>query len=134
MPPSQIPSHRFVDAPSGPTAATTGFAAPARPGVALPAVTAPALPNPTLRLDTGLGLVVLEFRDAQGRVEKTLPTERALAAYRTAARTASPTFGTPTFGTPTFGNPQGTAAAPQANSASTPAGAASVAAPAAATT
>ena len=129
MPTSQIPAHRFVDAPYGPTAATAGFAAPARPGVALPAVTAPALPNPTLRLDPGLGLVVLEFRDAQGRVEKTLPTERALAAYRTAARTASPTFGTPTFG-----NPQGTAAVPQANSASSPAGPASLAAPAAATT
>jgi hypothetical protein len=41
------------------------------------------MPNPSLRLDPALGLVVLEFRDAHGRRE-TLPTERELAAYRSA--------------------------------------------------
>ena len=50
--------------------------------------TSPGLPNPRLRLDPRLGLVVLEFRDGQGRVERTLPTERELAAYRSAATAA----------------------------------------------
>jgi hypothetical protein len=49
------------------------------------------MPNPALRLDPGLGLVVLQFRDDQGEVVATLPTERELAAYRDAGkRAASP--------------------------------------------
>lgn len=37
--------------------------------------------NPTLRLDTDVGLVVMEFRDDAGTVT-TIPSERQLAAYR----------------------------------------------------
>lgn len=39
-------------------------------------------PNPRLRLDGGLGMVVIEFLDAQGDVQNSLPTEREIAAYR----------------------------------------------------
>jgi hypothetical protein len=42
-------------------------------------------PNPRLRLDSGLGVVVIEFLDAQGDVRTSLPTEREMAAYRAAA-------------------------------------------------
>lgn len=66
------------------------------------------LANPSMRLEPLLGLVILEFHDAQGRIERTLPTARALAAYRIAARTAEPRADAPP---------------PQANSASTPLGA-----------
>lgn len=37
--------------------------------------------NPTLRLDRDVGLVVMEFRDDDGKVT-TIPNERQLAAYR----------------------------------------------------
>jgi hypothetical protein len=60
----------------------------ASPGV--PAAASPGLPNPSLRLDPALGLVVLEFRDQAGRTA-TLPTERELAAYRTARGRPDPT-------------------------------------------
>lgn len=42
-------------------------------------------PNPRLRLDSGLGVVVIEFLDSQGEVRTSLPTEREMAAYRAAA-------------------------------------------------
>jgi len=48
------------------------------------------MPNPSLRLDPALGLVVMEFRDHAGRTA-TLPTERELAAYRTAGGRPEPT-------------------------------------------
>ena len=57
-----------------------------RPG----AVAIIAAPNPTLRLDTGLGMVVIEFRGATGEVVASLPTPREIAAYRTAALTNAP--------------------------------------------
>ena len=41
------------------------------------------LPNPTLRLDPGLAIVVIEFRDETGAVRSTIPTEQQLDAYRT---------------------------------------------------
>lgn len=50
-----------------------------------PALAAP--PNPTLRLDPELEIVVLEFRDDNGRVRNTIPTEQQLAAYRSWDRT-----------------------------------------------
>jgi hypothetical protein len=56
---------------------------------------APATPNPALRLDPGLGLVVLQFRDTQGEVVATLPTERELAAYRYAGKQAASTPSAP---------------------------------------
>lgn len=41
-------------------------------------------PNPRLRMDSSLGMVVIEFRDAAGKVSTSLPTERELQAYRAA--------------------------------------------------
>jgi hypothetical protein len=55
------------------------------------------VPNPNLRLDPALGLVVLEFRDAGGAVEATIPTRRELEAYRSAGQAKSPS--TPVDGT-----------------------------------
>ena len=55
---------------------------------AAPAVA--AAPNPTLRLDSGLGMVVIEFRGTSGEVVASLPTPREIAAYRTAAITKAP--------------------------------------------
>ena len=39
-------------------------------------------PNPRLRLDRDLGMVVIEFRDAAGRLAASLPTSREIEAYR----------------------------------------------------
>jgi len=39
-------------------------------------------PNPRLRLDRDLGMVVIEFRDAAGRLAASLPTNREIEAYR----------------------------------------------------
>jgi hypothetical protein len=65
--------------------------APAVRPVATAGPSSPAMPNPALRLDPGLGLVVLQFRDDRGEIVATLPTERELAAYRDAGkRAASP--------------------------------------------
>jgi hypothetical protein len=38
--------------------------------------------NPTLRLDTALGLVVIEFRNDSGTVTTSIPSERQLEAYQ----------------------------------------------------
>ncbi len=56
----------------------------------VPAVLAPVTPNPRLRLDGTLGMVVLEFRGTGGDVAHTIPTPRAIAAYRAAAMTDAP--------------------------------------------
>jgi hypothetical protein len=72
---------REVDMPArapGPRAAALPAAAPPS------AASAPA-PDPTLRIDGVLGMVVVEFRGADGRVAASIPTERELAAYRRAA-------------------------------------------------
>lgn len=53
-----------------------------------PAPSARPLPNPSLRLDAGLGMVVLEFRDDAGAVTDTIPSQRILQAYH--ARTEPP--------------------------------------------
>jgi len=42
-------------------------------------------PNPSLRLDAGLGMVVLEFRDDTGTVKNTIPSQRILDSYRAQA-------------------------------------------------
>jgi len=47
------------------------------------------MPNPTLRLDPGLALVVIEFRDGDGKVRETIPTEAQLEAYRTSQRSST---------------------------------------------
>lgn len=39
-------------------------------------------PNPRLRIDRDLGMVVIEFRDAAGRMTASLPTNREIEAYR----------------------------------------------------
>ena len=53
------------------------------------AAEAPAVPppraasgNPSLRLDPGLGLVIIEFHNATGTVTHTIPTAQQLQAYR----------------------------------------------------
>lgn len=51
---------------------------------------ASAWPNPSLRLDPALGIIVMEFRNKSGGVESTLPTQRELDAYRTAASRSHP--------------------------------------------
>jgi len=38
--------------------------------------------NPRLRIDRDLGMVVIEFRDAAGRLAASLPTNREIEAYR----------------------------------------------------
>lgn len=70
--------------------------APVLPAVTAPRPPAPAaapsgaaggapMPSPRLRLDPELGLVVLEFRDLEGQVERTFPSKRELAAYHQGA-------------------------------------------------
>jgi hypothetical protein len=50
------------------------------------------IPNPSLRLDSALGLVVLEFRSDTGVVTKSIPSQRQLQAYQKWAAThAGPT-------------------------------------------
>jgi hypothetical protein len=45
----------------------------------------PPPPNPSLRIEPALGVVILEVRDAEGEVVRSVPTERELRAYRAAA-------------------------------------------------
>jgi len=62
---------------------------------------APALPNPRMRLDSLLGVVVLEFRDRIGELAHTIPSSRQLAAYRAAVMSDAPLPpGLPMPGTP----------------------------------
>jgi hypothetical protein len=74
----------------------------------------PPLPNPTLRLDAGLGIVVIEFRNSAGEVASTIPTERQLEAYRYRSETAPPPAPRASSPSPpkTTGHPPGRAAAP----------------------
>jgi len=55
-----------------------------RPAGAVPPEPSPEIgpPNPRLRIDRDLGMVVIEFRDAAGRVSVSLPTPREIEAYR----------------------------------------------------
>lgn len=62
----------------------------ARADGAAPPPAAPATPNPRLRLDGSLGMVVIEFRDTVGEVANTIPSPRAIAAYRAAAVSDAP--------------------------------------------
>jgi|GEM_PF-5781013 len=72
-----------------------GRQGPARPSVdeEAPAAVADSkqFPNPTLRLDPGLALVVIEFRDGAGEVRDTIPTQAQLDAYRSWERNKSGT-------------------------------------------
>jgi len=60
-------------------------AAPPPPGPSPERAAAPIAPNPSLRIEPTLGVVVFEVRDASGQVTRSVPTERELRAYRTAA-------------------------------------------------
>jgi hypothetical protein len=46
------------------------------------APTPPILANPSMRLDSGLNMVVLEFYDQQGELRAKIPSERELRAYQ----------------------------------------------------
>ena len=52
------------------------------PAHAPPLASALPMPNPQLRLDPALGLVVIEFRDTDGAVTSSIPSQRQLNAYR----------------------------------------------------
>lgn len=43
---------------------------------------APVLANPSMRLDSGLNMVVLEFYDSSGELRAKIPSERELRAYQ----------------------------------------------------
>jgi hypothetical protein len=55
-------------------AAPTPDAAPARPSV--------PLVNPRMRIEPSLNLVVLEFRDAEGTLARSIPSPQEIDAYR----------------------------------------------------
>lgn len=82
-----MPNDLSITRISAPSPATG--APPARDTLApaAKAATGRALPNPTLRLDPSLGMVVIEFRDGQGALKNSIPTQQQLDAYRTAERT-----------------------------------------------
>jgi len=77
---------------------------PVSPPAPAPGPQGHALPNPSLRLDSGLGMVVLEFRDDKGDVTGSIPSQRVLDAYRSHA-------------TPVPGAPEEKAAPPDAATA-----------------
>jgi len=55
------------------------------PGAPPPAAVPPP-PNPSLRLDPTLGVVVMEFRNGSDQVQRSVPSEPELQAYRLAQR------------------------------------------------
>lgn len=85
----------------GPVATASAAPSPeerAPEATAAPTANPRPLPNPSLRLDAGLGMVVLEFRDDRGEVSSSIPSQRILDAYRTHA---TPLPGTPPSATET---------------------------------
>ena len=80
--------------PTEPLHGTSSGAGLPPPSAAKPkaaeAEAASAWPNPSLRLDPALGIIVMEFRNKSGGVESTLPTQRELDAYRSAASRGHP--------------------------------------------
>lgn len=84
-----MPNDLSIQAVSMVTAANggTGRGAPSVPSAATapPTPSTPAnqpSPNPTLQLDAEVGIVVLEFRNADGAVTNSIPTQQQLDAYR----------------------------------------------------
>lgn len=55
------------------------------PGTPAPAAVPPP-PNPSMRLDPTLGVVVMEFRNGSDQVQRSVPSEPELEAYRLAQR------------------------------------------------
>jgi hypothetical protein len=122
LPPSpRPPETRTADAGGGGPRAAEPVSTPA-PGSLRPA---PALPNPAMRLDAALGLVVLEFRGAADGEVRTIPSEREIAAYRSAARgggaapAAPPQSSSPPAGRPNGPTPPVAEVPPDADPAAT---------------
>lgn len=69
---------RLSEGPAQGTAATAPVAA-AKPGK--------LFANPDFRFDPAAGLVVIEFRDAAGKITDTIPNQRQLDAYRAHEKT-----------------------------------------------
>jgi hypothetical protein len=70
-----------------PSGLPAGPPPPAAPMAAqTPQAPPPIGPNPRLRLDPALGIVVLEFLDSGGKVERSAPSQAQLEAYRNAQR------------------------------------------------
>jgi hypothetical protein len=67
---------------SGPAKPTGAPQPAASPAASPPASASQDYPNPTLRLDSALGLVVIEFRDGGGTVTRSIPSAQQLQAYR----------------------------------------------------
>lgn len=71
-----------------PSGLPAGPPAPSAPAAAQtpPSPPPPIGPNPRLRLDPALGIVVMEFLDPSGKVERSAPSEAQLEAYRKTQR------------------------------------------------
>jgi hypothetical protein len=54
-----------------------------RASTSAPAAAQPSHPNPALSLNATLGLVVLEFRGADGDITESIPSQQQIAAYQT---------------------------------------------------
>jgi hypothetical protein len=73
-----------VRAAMAPKSATQVRDPAAGPPTQIPAEPPP--PNPSLRLEPILGVVVMEFRNGSDRVQRSVPSEPELQAYRLAQR------------------------------------------------
>lgn len=84
---SAMPTDLSVQA-VGPVLGSSENPAQPKPETFTPPAQAPPQPpvmviaNPTLRFDVASGLVVIEYRDANGDVTTSIPTLRQLEAYR----------------------------------------------------
>jgi hypothetical protein len=70
-------------AAEAPRTAAEPEAAPPQPGV--------PMVNPRMRIETALNLVVLEFRDADGALSRSIPSPREIDAYRSGLQDRAPT-------------------------------------------
>ena len=78
-----MPPDLTVPALAGQQAAQIAPTPPARAVTeGAPVASGPQYPNPSLRLDRGLGLVVIEFHAHGGEVTRSIPSQRQLDAYR----------------------------------------------------
>jgi hypothetical protein len=70
-----------------PASSTSNPPAPAVTPVAATPAPVQSFTNPSLRLDAGLGLVVIEFHNDAGAVTRSIPSQQQLEAYRTHEQT-----------------------------------------------
>ena len=77
--------------------ATSASSVKAHPPVPAVPPVAPSQPhtNPSLRLDSALGLVVIEFRNDAGTVTHSIPNQRQIDAYRMHEKTPPGPEGSP---------------------------------------